>query len=51
MKRVAIAVSMLVASVQAHRLHQMEVLFGARHRDLEQPALFLDLLAVADRHV
>ena len=32
---VAVAMSVLVASVQAHRLNQMQVLSGACHRDVE----------------
>ena len=42
---------MLVGAEQAHRLHQMKVLSGAGHRDVEEPALLLDLLGAAYRHV
>ena len=48
---VAVAMSVLVAAVQAHKVNQMQVMFGARHRDIEEPALLLDLLAAAGRHV
>ena len=45
---VAVAESMLMAAEEPHRLHQMQVLSGARHRDIENPALLLDLVALAD---
>ena len=42
---------MLVAAEHPHWLHQMQVLPGTRHGHVQETAFFLDLLAVANRHV
>ena len=43
-QNVAIAISMLMAAEQAHRLHQVQMLPGARHRHVKETPFFLDLL-------
>ena len=50
-ENVAVAMPMLMAAEQAHRLHQMQVLPRACHRHVKETAFFLDLLAAAGRHV
>jgi hypothetical protein len=50
-RTVAVAMPVLMTAEHAHRLHEMQVLFGACHRNVERPALFLDLLASANGHV
>jgi hypothetical protein len=50
-QHIAIAVAMLMAAEETQRLHEVKVLSGPRHRDVQQTALFLDLLGVPDRHV
>jgi len=50
-QHVAIAVAMLMAAEDAQWLYQVKVLSGARHRDVQEAALFLDLLGAAGRQV
>ena len=50
-ENMAVAMPMLMAAEQAHRLDQMQMVPGARHRHVEETALFLDLFTVANRHV
>jgi hypothetical protein len=50
-QNVAIAMPVLLAPEQAHRLDQMQVLPGAGHRHVKETALLLDLLAAAHSHV
>jgi len=47
----AVAMPMLMAAEEAHRLDQMQMLPSARHCDVQETALLLDLLTAADRHV
>ncbi len=39
----AVALRMLAVGEEALRHHQMQIVLGARHRDIEQAAFFLDL--------
>jgi hypothetical protein len=39
-QNVAVAMPMLMAAKQAHRLHQMQMVPGARHRHVEETAFF-----------
>ena len=48
---VAVAALCLVVHVEALRHHQHQRVLGARHGDVEQPPLLLDLLGAAGRHV
>jgi len=40
-----------MAAEQAHRLHQVQMLPGARHRHVKETPFFLDLLTGTYRHV
>jgi hypothetical protein len=48
---VPIAVVALLVDEETVRHDQMEVVLGARHRDIEQATLFFDLWRAADSEV
>jgi hypothetical protein len=50
-QNMTIAMPVLLGAEEPQRLHQVQVLPGAGHRDVEEPAFFLDLRRAADRHV
>src|SRR2546429_2628581 len=50
-QQMTIGMPMLMGAEEPQRLHQMQVLPGARHRDVKKTAFFLDLLAAVHRHV
>ena len=47
----AVAACLLTVCVEALRHYQVERILRTRHGDVQQPSLFLDLVALADRQV
>jgi hypothetical protein len=42
---------MLMRAIETRWLHEMQMLPGARHRHVEEPALLVDLIGLAGCHV
>src|SRR5215468_9445539 len=47
-QNVTVCMPMLMTAKKTQWLHQMEMLPGARHCDVQETALFLDLIGAAD---
>jgi hypothetical protein len=48
---VSVAVAALVRDVEALRHHEVEVIFRASHRDIEQPPFLFDFLRCASSEI
>ena len=50
-QNVTVCMPMLMSAIKTQWLHQVEMLPGARHCDVQETPLFLDLLGAADCHI